>query len=75
MSIFIKLPLFSSGFVCCGVTNLQSSYVSASCSQTSWRAREREPDLMAFLEHGQVADSEDGFAVENLQRKTWEDSA
>lgn len=34
-----------------------------------------EPDLMAFLEHGQVADSEDGFAVENLQRKTWEDSA
>lgn len=34
-----------------------------------------EPDLMALLEHGQVADSEDGFAVENLQRKTWEDSA
>ena len=32
MSVFIKLPLFSSGFACCGVTNLQSSYVSASCS-------------------------------------------
>lgn len=29
MFIFIKLPLFSSGFVRCGVANLQSSYVSA----------------------------------------------
>lgn len=34
-----------------------------------------EPDPMALLEHGQVADSEDGFAVENLQRKTRENSA